>query len=110
MTDVEKLKELKEQIEPLIKSAEEIQDTIYKTELAKSRFKYWDYGYVQYWLKITSVGEEECSVIELCEYPNEPAIKINTGVESFAWVVTGTDITEEVFNKKREELINRLKL
>ena len=110
MTDIEKLKELKEQIEPLVKSAEEIQDTIYKADLSKNRFKYWDYGYDQYWIKIVSIDESQCSTIELIESKDDPTIKISLNKNSFPWLITGTNITEEIFNKKREEFINRIKL
>lgn len=110
MTDIEKLKELKEKIEPLKKEAAEIQDTIYKSKLAASRFKYFDYGYCKFWIKITSIGAEECSTIELRESYDVPHIQLSESTENFSWLIGGIDITEEVFNKKREELINKLKL
>lgn len=110
MTDLEKLKELQEKIEPLKKEVTEVQDTIYKTELAKSRYKYWDYGYAKYWVKIKSVNEENCTVLQIWESPEPPFIQFSDTEEPFSWLITGTDITEDVFNKKREEIINKLKV
>lgn len=110
MTDIEKLKELKEQIEPLVKSAEEIQDTIYKAELSKDRFRFFDYETCKYWIKIVSVNERLCDIIEVFEDYSTNSCRIQRGTNSFSWLKEGIPVVEEIFNVKYNEILNKIKL
>lgn len=106
MTDSERLEELEKQLEPLVKEKEALKDTIQKAELAKNRYRYYDFGPEQYWVKICSVGERMCDCIEIYGAPN--IIKVTKFTVSFSWLEAGIATTEQVFNNKLNEAAHEL--
>ena len=105
-----KLDELNKQIESLVKQKFEIEDTIIKAELAKSRFRFLDYGNFKYWIKIIDISADKCLVLELyADYENS-SIKIAKTEESLKWVYFTIPVVEEIFKAKYKEFIDKLKI
>lgn len=110
MTNIEKLKELNTKIESLTKERDEIEDTIFKSALAKDRFRFIDYGDTKYWIKIVSVNEHDCDTIELCYDILNKSYRIEREHNVFDWLLSGIPVVEQIFNTKFEEFLNKIKL
>lgn len=108
MTDKERVEQINSEIEKLTTERNALEDTLAKSFLSKNRYFYFDYVEDQYYIKILSVNEKDCTTLEIHENPDR--ILISKQNSTFHWILSGTSITEEVFNTKYNETLNNLKI